>query len=296
MSRWGVLALVPGAAGIAMALTLLSPFRVPALVTRLLPHQPGSASRRPRPPLVGLLAGLAEDAGRRVATALGTRDDLDRRLLLAESGLSPGEQRLRQALAALAAMAVATLAAGALRASPAAVATAALGAGAAMVVAVDVQLSSTAAAAQRRIRAELPVVAEQLAMLVSTGSSLASALARVGERSPGRMGRELTRVTNRIAHGVDDHVALREWAAALEIDALDRLVAVLTLDRRTGDLGRLVSAEASALRDDAHRDLLARLDRRAQQVWIPVTVATLVPGLVLLLVPFLAAIRSFTDL
>ena len=68
---------------------------------------------------------------------------------------------------------------------------------------------------------------------------------------------------------------------------------VLTLAREATDLDRLVDQEAATIRADAHRELLAELERRAQQVWVPVTVATLLPGSLLLLVPFLDALRLF---
>ena len=44
-----------------------------------------------------------------------------------------------------------------------------------------------------------------------------------------------------------------------------------------------------------HRETLDLIERRSQQVWIPVTVATLVPGVMFLAVPFIEAMRLFTD-
>jgi hypothetical protein len=44
-----------------------------------------------------------------------------------------------------------------------------------------------------------------------------------------------------------------------------------------------------------HRDLVEIIEKRGQQVWIPVTVATLVPGLLFLAVPFTEALRLFTS-
>ena len=64
-----------------------------------------------------------------------------------------------------------------------------------------------------------------------------------------------------------------------------RLVSVLSLNREAGDLGRLVADEARSIRREVQRELIAQIERRAQQVWIPVTVATLVPGAVLLAIP-----------
>ena len=79
------------------------------------------------------------------------------------------------------------------------------------------------------------------------------------------------------------------------VDALDRLVSILVLNREAGDLGRLISEEARSIRRDVHRELVETVERRGQQVWIPVTVATLVPGVIFLAIPFIEAMRLFTD-
>ena len=70
--------------------------------------------------------------------------------------------------------------------------------------------------------------------------------------------------------------------------------AVLALNREATDLGRLITEEARTIRRDAHRHLIETIERRAQQVWIPVTVATLVPGVLFMVVPFVQAMRLFT--
>ena len=77
------------------------------------------------------------------------------------------------------------------------------------------------------------------------------------------------------------------------VPAVDRLVSVLALNRDTSDLGRLIAEEARAVRRDVQRELIELAERRSQQVWIPVTVATLVPGVIFLSIPFLDALRFF---
>ena len=77
--------------------------------------------------------------------------------------------------------------------------------------------------------------------------------------------------------------------------AVDRLVGVLALDREASDLGRFLADEARNDRAEVHRELIESIERRGQQVWIPVTVATLVPGVLLLAVPFIEAMRLFTS-
>ena len=69
---------------------------------------------------------------------------------------------------------------------------------------------------------------------------------------------------------------------------------VLALNREAGDLGRLISEEARAIRRDVQRELVEQIERRGQQVWIPVTVATLLPGTLFLAVPFIEAMRLFS--
>jgi len=55
----------------------------------------------------------------------------------------------------------------------------------------------------------------------------------------------------------------------------------------------MVATEARTTRAEGHRALLESIERKNQQVWIPVTVATLVPGVILMAVPFFDALRGF---
>jgi hypothetical protein len=130
-------------------------------------------------------------------------------------------------------------------------------------------------------------------MLLAAGWSLTAALHRLAERGSGAVATDLRRVRVRLGQGIGETEALREWAATAGVPQLDRLVSVLSLNRDTSDLGRLVAAEARAIRRDVHRELLEAVERRNQAVWIPVTVATLVPGVLFLAIPFVEALRLF---
>ena len=160
---------------------------------------------------------------------------------------------------------------------------------------LEQQVASESAARQRRIFLELPVVSEQLAMLLSAGYSLGAALARVASRGQGACAEDLRVVMGRVRQGLTETEALREWAALARVDALDRLVPVLALNSEAADLGRLVSEEARSIRADVQREIVATMERRSQSVWIPVTIATLVPGVILLAIPFGQALRLFTS-
>ena len=160
---------------------------------------------------------------------------------------------------------------------------------------VEQELARRSAAWQRRLFLELPVVTEQLGMLLSAGYSLGAALARLSRRSDGAIAQDLRRVVGRTRQGISEEQALAEWARLAAVPSVDRLVAVLALNREAADLGRLMADEARTDRAEVHRELIETIERRSQQVWIPVTVATLVPGVLFLAVPFIEAMRLFTS-
>lgn len=298
MSRWVVLAVVPLWAGSALLLAGVPALRRGPLARRLLPHVPGavvptggSGSGSP----LAVIEPIAADWSDRLARAVGLGADLRRRLDLVGDTRPPSAFRLRQLATAVAALMLTGALAAAAGAPGLVVTGAGVAAAAVAFLGVDESLSQRARREQRRRRDELPVVAEQLGMLIATGYSLPAAIGRLGDRGRGRTSADLRRVNAGIAQGVDEIVALRSWADTVELDGAHRLVSILALHRSTTDLGRLISQEARTIRDELHRELLASLERRTQQVWIPVTVATLVPGVMFLLVPFLAAVRSFTE-
>lgn len=236
---------------------------------------------------------LARAVGERVARLAGVSEDLDVRLTRIHSTVDATGFRIRQVGWSVAGLASGAMVAIALR-LPAQVALAFLLGG--PVVAFLAQEQRLAAASQRwqrRVFLELPVVAEQLALLLGAGWSLGAALNRLSVRSHGVTGRDLGRVCRRVRQGLSEADALREWARVAAVPALDRLVPVLALNRDTSDLGRLVAEEARSIRRDVHRELIEAVERRNQQVWIPVTVAALLPGALFLAVPFIQALRLF---
>lgn len=301
MSRLVVVAAVLGWAGATLLLAELRWFRRPSLVDRLRPYAPGGLRSAPRAgPLSvtsfrDVIGPLARSVGDRVAALFGIRDGLQARLARFHSPLTVTAFRTRQlgwVLAAFGLGAVVVLSVG----LPTPIALLVVfGAPLLAFLLVEQQAISASTRWQRRVFLELPIITEQLGMLLSAGYSLGAGLNRLARRSHGACATDLALVCGRIRQGLTEIAALREWADLLQLDALDRLVGVLTLNSEAGDLGALISEEARAIRGDAHRELLETIERRSQQVWIPVTVATLVPGVLFMAVPFIEAMRLFTD-
>jgi tight adherence protein C len=286
--------------GSTLLLSELRWFRRRPLVDRLAPYVPGGSGARRRGAVMSaasfahVVGPLAQAIGESTAHAFGVTEALTVRLERVHSPLDVTTFRVRQLAWSVAGLVLAGVAATGLGLTgPFALVVVLVGPTLAFLV-VEQQLASASAAWQRRIFLELPVVAEQLGMLIGAGYSLSGALARLAARGTGACGADLVRVTGRIRQGLTEVEALREWAALADVDALRRLVSILSLNRQAGDLGRLVSDEARAIRRDVHRELIETIERRAQQVWIPVTVAALVPGVIFLAVPFIEALRLFS--
>jgi tight adherence protein C len=241
-----------------------------------------------------VLGPLATAVADRITAVMGAREQTGRHLARLGSGPTLVEVRVRQ----LAYASLAGVGAGGVAVAvgmPLVLALVGLlGAPVLAVLVIEERLASRSREWQHHLATELPVVAEQLGMLLSSGVSLTGAIARLGSRSHGVCARGLAGVATRIRQGVGEVEALREWAELADVRPLDRLVGVLTLNREATDLGGLIAAEARAARAATHRELLEAIDRRGQQVWIPVTVATLVPGVIFMAVPFLDAMRQLT--
>jgi Flp pilus assembly protein TadB len=269
------------------------------LVDRLAPYHAGFDGRHSRPwpvsvtSFVDVAGPVARAIGEKVARATGVTEELELRLRRLHLSVDVTAFRLRQlgwsvvgfgcgAVLGLATRAPAPLALLFLVAGPA------LG-----FLLLEQRLAAASDAWRARLQLELPVICEQLAMLLSAGYSLGGALRRIASRGQGCAATDVRRVCQRVGQGVSEIDALREWAAIARVDGLDRVVAVLALSNEASDLGRLLSDEARAMRKDVQRHVLETIDRRAQQVWIPVTIAALVPGVIFLAVPFVDALRIY---
>jgi tight adherence protein C len=299
--RFTALALGLAWIGLTLILGEVAWFRRTRLPDRIRPYTPGTGEPGRGRGLVSvtslrdIVSPLAREGGDRLSRLLGVRDELAARLRRAHSSMSLTGFRTRQLGTSVAAMGVGAVLAVVSDAPPLLALLLLLGAPLLAFLVQEQQAISASRAWQRHLFLELPVVAEQLGMLLAAGCSLGSALDRLSRRGTGVIARDLDRVCHRLRQGVGDVAALREWAELADVEALHRLVNVLALHREGGDLARLISEEARAIRADVHRELIETIERRGQQVWIPVTVATLVPGVLFMVVPFVEAMRAFTS-
>lgn len=299
MTRLTALSALAAVAGLTLLFSEIAWFNRVSHVERLAPYQPGNRRTQAGGILSvasfrDVIGPLSRAVGERLARMLGFDEDLQVRLVRVHSSLDVTGFRVRQLGFAVSAMGVGTLTAVALAPRPGLSAILVLGSPVLAFLAVEQRLAAASKAWQRRIFLELAVVAEQLGMLISVGWSLGAAIGRIAERGSGACSQDLVRVQARMRQGLSEIDALREWAALACVDELDGMIAILALNRETADLGRLISDEARSIRREAQRELIETIERRTQQVWIPVTVAALVPGVLLMGVPFIDALSLFS--
>ncbi len=299
MIRLFGLSAVLGTTGLSMLLARAPWFRQPNLAARLRIHTPGLPDRRPR--ILGArsfrdaLGPAAEHVGGWAARAVGINEDLSTRLERLHRGVTPTQFRVAQ----LGHATLALLGAGALAAVlglPGALALLVVATAPALSLLIDEQRLALASQRWKRdVAIELPVVEEQMAMLLDAGWSLGGTLQRIADRSRGPASQDIARLLRSVRRGNSYRESLQEWTAIADVPAVGRLAAILSLADQGADLGRLVSDEAQLGREERHRELLAAVERKGQQVWIPVTVAALVPGCMLLALPFLRALSFFSS-
>ncbi len=135
----------------------------------------------------------------------------------------------------------------------------------------DQELSVRVARRERRVRAELPVVADLLALAVAAGESPVAGLERVVRVVRGALGDELAAALAEIRTGTSVTTAFDGLAARTGVANVARFAEglVVALERGT-PLVDVLHAQAADVRESARRDLIETGGRREVAMMIPV--------------------------
>lgn len=249
----------------------------------------------PFPTLESLLAPVMSDAGRMLERLGSTSQSVSRRIELAGQRMTVEQFRLEQVMWAtltLAVTLVALLLAGITRGlSVPAGLLALVVAGVGAAVGRDRWLTRTAERHQREMVAELPAVAELLALAVSAGEGPMSAMERVTRMTSGALTGEIRLTLGEIRSGTPMVVALERLAARSSQPAVSRFAegVAVAIDRGT-PLADVLRAQAQDSREVARRELMEVGGKKEIAMMIPVVflvlpvtvLFALFPGLVLL--------------
>ena len=279
--------------------------RRPGLDARLAPYlrpaDRGSALlattvSSPFPVLERLLAPVMTDALRLVERLGSPTADLEHRLRRAGGTTTVDRFRSEQVVAGAIGTAVALTLALMLVAtrgtSPiTAVALTAVG-GATGAVLRDRWLSRQVAVREARMLAELPTVAELLALSAGAGEGVLAALDRVARLTHGEVARELRATIADVHAGTGTVEALESLAARTGSVPLSRFTEALAVAVERGTpLAEVLRSQAADVREAGHRSLMETGGRKEIAMMVPVVLLILPVTVLFAVFPGIAALR-----
>ncbi len=277
----------------------------PRLADRIAPYVRGSvadevyassAPLTPFPTVERLLAPVLRDGVQAVERWGASTAQLQARLLRAGGRITPEQYRVEQVLCAVAGVAVGVAVAVVLAATrgagvlPLLVLVACLGVIGAL--ARDYALGRAVARREARVTAELPTIAELLALSVSAGEGVHGALERLARLCHGAVAEDLRDLLAAARTGTPLVQALRDMGARSGVPAMRRFMeAIATAVERGTPLAEVLRAQAQDVRAEGRRALMEDGGKREIAMLVPVVFLILPVTVVFAVYPGLVAIR-----
>ncbi|WP_199424000.1 type II secretion system F family protein [Actinotalea solisilvae] len=272
----------------------LAPYlRLPAGTSGLLDAPP---ARSPFPVLERLLAPVMQDAVRLVERLGSSPAEVEARLVRAGRPSSVEQFRAEQVVAAVVGTAAGLLLALALVAGrglhPAAGVVLVLTGAVTGLAARDQALAHQVRRREEQMLAELPAVAELLALAVGAGDGALGALERVARATHGELAGELQAALAETRAGTPLSVALERMADRTGLVSLARFAdaVAVAVDRGT-PLAEVLRAQAQDVREAGRRSLMETGGRKEVAMMVPVVFLILPVTVVFAVFPGLSALR-----
>lgn len=278
---WGAVLGALAGVGLWLAASRVVAIRRGDFETRVLRHlQDLPELDRAEPPVVAgpvrqVFGPLLTAAAERLESVLGGSPSIRRRIERAGLELSVHDFRMQQATWGLTAFATGAALAilVALRSPDRLVPLVVLAvvAGVAGVLLRENRLTAQVRDHERRILAELPAVAELLALSVAAGEGPVAALERVVARSDGALSRDLARVLAEVRTGTAVATALDQFAERSGLPVVARFASGIAVAVERGTpLADVLHAQAADVREAQRRALIESGARREVAMMVPV--------------------------
>lgn len=166
-----------------------------------------------------------------------------------------------------------------------------LGAASALALAKLIERTALDHRRKRRTNAlDLSIIAllEQLHLKLANGNSLQSSIVR----TDGITNKDVLSLQNLVRSGLDLESATSYWIDEFDAPSKRRAADLLLARTTTSETLALLAGLIQQLRNEQRFTLIADIERRNQLVWIPVTIAVLVPGMIFIAIPLEATLRS----
>jgi tight adherence protein C len=305
MSAVAVGALLGAAVGFGLWLvtarvTAIARGNFEARVLSYLSDMPQLRRRAPSGRAGAVLRPVLQQAARALDRAVGGSTSVHRRLQRAGLEMTVQEFRAQQvtwgviAFAASAVLAISVAWQSPERAMPLAILTCV--SGLAGVIGRDNRLTSQVRTHEERVLAELPVIAELLALAVAAGEGPVAALERVVRRSNGALSQELGRVLGDIRTGQPVASAFDDYSARTGLPVVARFAdGIAVAVERGTPLAEVLHAQAGDVREARRRALIESGARREIAMMVPVVFLVLPTTIIFAFWPGVIGLRMVTS-
>ncbi|MDA8195868.1 MAG: type II secretion system F family protein [Actinomycetota bacterium] len=142
------------------------------------------------------------------------------------------------------------------------------------------------------IESNLPLEIEKLALYLGSGLSLNSSFYRLAQTSSEQTRPVFTFIAQGLLSGISTNEVLEECYQRFPTESIRRITNLLSGGASGGDLVRVTREEAANQRSARHLGALAKMEKVTQSVWIPITIAALLPGIAIVFIPFFSILTS----
>ena len=252
--------------------------------------------RTPFPTLERILAPVMSDAVRILDRFGSSRADVQRRLIRSGSTMPVEQFRAEQVvwsvLGLVLGLGASILLAASRGSNPVVLVALTVCAGLAGALARDSALTRAAAMREQRLLAELPQVAELLALSVGAGEGALAALERVARTTRGDLAEEIQRTVADTRSGTPLIQALENLADRVELPPLTRFAeAIAVAIERGTPLAEVLRAQAQDVWESGRRALIELGGKKEVGMMVPVVFLILPTTVLFALYPGLIALR-----
>lgn len=141
------------------------------------------------------------------------------------------------------------------------------------------------------LRNDMPLLLSELQSSLERGNSLTTAVITTARSSQTAWSEHLTQLAASLTRGESLATAFGELAENITEPEVRRALELLALSNQHQVAQQLVAQLLTKAKRDHHHRLIATAGKREQLIWIPVALATLIPGVLLVIVPLISSLK-----
>ncbi|MHB8189765.1 MAG: type II secretion system F family protein [Ferrimicrobium sp.] len=167
----------------------------------------------------------------------------------------------------------------------------AVGVGVLVTLLPPAKIHSLAIRQRKLLVQELPTLLGTISSDLRRGVSLTSSLTTLEGRSPPTWKPLLHELSQRLTHGESLDEILRSIDERIHDSTIHTVMRLLVRGYESHTTTQLVDNLVDQAYQRAHNRLITKAERQQQLIWIPVAIATLVPGMLLLFAPLVSSLK-----